>query len=420
MTPEPTDSPELESSLPLQGERVALTGTLASMTHEQALGLIQEQGGQPQKSVSGQTTLLVVGEEGWPLEDDGRVSVKLRQAREWIEHGHSLRILSEADWLKLVGLEEGDRQSARLHTPSMLQQLLDIPVGVIRRWERLELIRAKKRVFRLPYFDFEEVAAVQKLKRLLDAGVPRAQIETSLTGLRSLFASVERSLAQLDILARNDRVVYRDSRGLLDPRRGQRLFDFEADADDNREGDSVALPMLDDDSAVSQEAVQRTWSADDWFEQGCQLLEEDNTDGAIEAFRLAVMDRPEDPELHFHLADALFRSNNRLGAQERYHTAVELDHDYIAAWTQLACVRHQLEDSQGALDALDIALSIHGQYAEAVFHKAEILADTGRRDEAIPLWREYLKLDRRGPWAGTARQQLELSAESKSEREALP
>ncbi|MBT4864132.1 MAG: GlcNAc transferase, partial [Planctomycetaceae bacterium] len=61
--------PNLETGSPcLQGECVAFTGILASMTHRQAFELVEEHGGGPTTHVNRQTTMLVIGEEGWPLE----------------------------------------------------------------------------------------------------------------------------------------------------------------------------------------------------------------------------------------------------------------------------------------------------------------------------------------------------------------
>jgi len=42
-----------------------------------------------------------------------------------------------------------------------------------------------------------------------------------------------------------------------------------------------------------------------------------------------------------------------------------------------------------------------------VLQKAETLAELGRGDEAVALWKQYLTFDSRGPWADLARQRLE-------------
>ena len=59
---------QLDSSLPLSGECVAFTGTLASMIHREASALVETYGGRAVHSMSGVVTMLVVGEEGWPLD----------------------------------------------------------------------------------------------------------------------------------------------------------------------------------------------------------------------------------------------------------------------------------------------------------------------------------------------------------------
>ncbi len=73
-------------SPPLQGERVSFTGTLASMTHRQAQQLVAEHGGAAMPHVSRQLTILVIGEEGWPLEQDGRASQKLVECMSPVRH----------------------------------------------------------------------------------------------------------------------------------------------------------------------------------------------------------------------------------------------------------------------------------------------------------------------------------------------
>lgn len=433
------DVPLPESSPCLQGERVAFTGTLASMTHREAQELTARFGGQAVLHISRRTTLLVVGEEGWPLEDDGQPSVKLQQAVEQINAGTPLRILRESDWLRLLGLEERDRDVQRVFTPAMLQQKLGIPVTLVRRWERLGLIQPVKRVYRLPYFDFQEVAGVRRLQEMLQSGVSRDRIEAGLSTLRGHFPEMDRPLAQLEILARDSRVLYRDAAGLVEARTGQRLFDFDGSASDDAHPESATAEfrnascdppdqvddstrhMKSDGAAAAVEygapdtirmpplsiaADPERWTAEDWFDQGCRQLADGDTAAAIESLRMAAVESPGDPEIHFYLASALFQAGNSAGALERYHMAVELDHEYIEAWTQLGCVRHLQGDSEGALAAFDIALSSHPDFAEAMYHKAQTLADDGRTGEAAELWHRYLEINTDGPWAEDVRTQL--------------
>lgn len=411
---------DLESSPCLQGEKVTFTGILASMTHQQASDLVVENGGSSSVHMSRQVTMLVVGEEGWPLDEEGKASVKLEQAVELINSGVPLQILKESEWLRLLGLEHRERDVHRLFTPAMLQQKLSIPVGVVRRWERLGLIVPVQRVFRLPYFDFQEVAAVRRLQEMLNSGIPRDRIEQSLAELRQLLPSVDRPLAQLEILASYSRVVFRDEKGLVEARTGQRVLDFDSEpaaaSTDSSSGRSKELaeselaeipstiPMPN--FGVIAETTPSNWNAEEWFDHGCGLLADDGVTESIEAFRMALMLCPDDAEIHFYLASALYRNGNAGGAMERYHVAVELDHEYIEAWTQLGCLRFEAGDSHAAIEAFDIALTCHADYPDAVYHKATVLSELGRSDEAVVLWKQYLDFDQDGPWAEAVMERL--------------
>ena len=431
----PTESPPAEAGPPasrvassptLAGERVSFTGTLASMTHQQAHELAQQHGGTAAQHVSRQTTMLVVGEEGWPLEPDGHPSVKLQDASRLQQEGLPLRIVNESDWLRLLGLDGRCREVHALYTPAMLSRSLDVPIGTIRRWERLGLIRPVKKVFRLPYFDYAEAAGVRRLNELLNAGVPRAQLEASLTKIHDLLPGVERPLAQLNLLAQDARLVARDDHGLFEPSTGQRHFDFFPDEASQGQRAGGGSDPANDEAVVSFQAASRSaaaarpalqsspaadartnWSAEQWFAEGCRHLDCHRPDEAIEAFRLALMERPDSPETHFHLAEALFRAGSSEAALERYYAAVETDHNYLEAWVQIGSLLAGRGDFEPALDALNLALSIHADYPDAHWQVADVLLQLGRTEEAVDHWRSYLEFDTRGPWADEARQRLE-------------
>ncbi|MBX3443325.1 MAG: tetratricopeptide repeat protein [Planctomyces sp.] len=399
--------PSLSSSPALQGERVAFTGVLASMTHAQAGELTERHGGEASEHISRQTTMLVVGEEGWPLENDGRPSVKLQEAQRILEAGGELRIISESDFLQLLGLTEGREESRRLYTPAMLSQLLDTSVHVIRGWERAGLIRSVRKVYRLPYFDFQEAASARRLSELLASGVPREELERSLRDLPGVKQGQGRPLEQLRLLAHHQRVVVRDDHGLKEPASGQRLLAFDPQTEDeapDEESEPAAVPF------VARTTVP-DWSATDWFEEGCRRYADEQLDGAVEAFRCAVMQTPAYPEAHFHLAECLYRSGALSGALERYYAAVEHDHDYLEAWTQLGCLLTEMGDAESAADAFRIALDVHPEFPDAHYHLADLLTTQGRDGEARPHWEAFLAHNPRGPWADLARQHLSLDRE---------
>ena len=262
---------------------------------------------------------------------------------------------------------------------------------------------------------------MRRLQEMLKTGIPRDRIEQSLSGLRQLLPSVDRPLAQLEILARDSRVVFRDENGLVEARTGQRVLDFEPQPSCESAGLSSELPGDSEETESSDgpstipipafgvvaESNPSSWNAEEWFDHGCGLLGDDEVSEAVEAFRMALMSCPDDAEIHFYLASALYRKGNVDGALERYHVAVELDHEYIEAWTQLGCLRFEMGQSQAAIEAFDIALTCHAEYPDAVYHKATALSEMGRADEAIVLWKKYLEFDQDGPWADAVVERLE-------------
>lgn len=436
---------KLSSSLPLSGECVAFTGKLASMAHREAAALVETNGGRAVHSVSGVVTILVVGEEGWPLEEDGEASQKLQQATQLIADGAELRVIAESDWLHLIGLNERRDEIKRSYTPAMLSRLLDVPVGIIRRWARIGLIRPVRRVCRLPYFEYREVASAQRLARLLDEGVSPEVLERSLSELSNTLCGTDRSLAQLNLLVQDEKVVLRDAHGVLLPRTGQRLLDFETEpklklhASDHTEPPDeqscdedadhehpVSIPIAEARLRLEERGMN-DWSADEWFNEGCRLSEEGSFDSAINSFRnclsllateqVLLRDQsaipeqfdifPDPADVQFHLADALYRSGKTEAAIERYHCAIEFAPDFIEAWTQLGCLHTERGNWIPAEESLMTAISIHDSNPDALLHYAQLLEQTNRNAEALSYWEKYLAHDSRGPWADHARQRLE-------------
>src|SRR6476620_3563482 len=87
---------ELDSSA-LKGS-VAFTGRLACMSRAEAFEVVRQQGGTPSQAVTKRTNLLIVGELGWPLLDDGRPSNKLARA-----NSYGIPVVSERRFLEWIG-----------------------------------------------------------------------------------------------------------------------------------------------------------------------------------------------------------------------------------------------------------------------------------------------------------------------------
>src|SRR5947207_12896612 len=82
---------------PLEGS-VAFTGRLASMKRATAFEHVRRHGGTPRRGVTKTTSLLVVGELGWPLLGNGQPSNSLARAK-----AYGGAIASERRFLELTG-----------------------------------------------------------------------------------------------------------------------------------------------------------------------------------------------------------------------------------------------------------------------------------------------------------------------------
>src|SRR5262245_18858298 len=97
------------------------------MTRAEATDLIRAHGGEFVASVNRRTCFLVVGQESWPLQKDGRLTRRLRQAHELQHAGSSLTILAEDELLNRLGAHLGADGVQRRYTLAQLVELLDVP-----------------------------------------------------------------------------------------------------------------------------------------------------------------------------------------------------------------------------------------------------------------------------------------------------
>ena len=105
---EPTTS-DFDPDHPFFERRVAFTGSLLSMSRNEAAQLVVDAGGRAMTSVSKQTDFLVFGEQDFSKFVDGEMSAKTRQTVELAEAGHPIEIISEADFMEMITIGENER-----------------------------------------------------------------------------------------------------------------------------------------------------------------------------------------------------------------------------------------------------------------------------------------------------------------------
>ncbi len=381
----------------LEGKQIAITGRLASMTRNEAVDWIRKVGGEYHPTPIRTTDYLVIGQQGWPLQRDGRLTQHMLKAQSLREKGLDVQIIPEDEFLGHLGLGERQDGIRRLYTTEQLSRILQTPVALLRSWVRLGLIKPAKTVHRLCYFNFEQVASAKVLIELSRRGVTSERIRKSLQQLGHWIPDAETSLNQLGILERGGRLLVRLQNGQLAEPSGQLQLDFGPPAEpepEDEEGDPPPTPHL--------HRISR-----DWFEEAIRHEEEDRLEDAAEAYHQALLAGQAEPEICFNLGNVLYRLGRKDAASQRFMQAVEQDPEYVEAWNNLGNVFAETNRHEHALLAYQNALRVEPNYADAHFNLAETLEHLNRRAEARDHWRRYLKLDPHSSWARQVRERLE-------------
>ncbi len=380
----------------LAGIEIALTGPLASMDREEARRRIAAAGATLVAAPGERTGLLVVGQGGALLGDDGKLTASLRTARELRARGLAIRIVDEDELLARLGLDERRDDLRRLYTLTQLARILDVPVSRVRVWMRNELIRPVRVVRRLCFFDFAQVATAKALAALTREGVTPARIRRSLEQLREWLPDAERALAQLETLERDGPLLIRTADGALAETSGQLRLDFAAPA--------TPAPAVPDAPPTRLAAAGK--NADAWFDLGLAAEEEGLLDEAVDAYERALAAGGPQPEVCFNLGNVLYSLERGAEAARSLRRAVELDAEYVEAWNNLGVVLGELDRVPEAIRALRHALALEPAYADAHYNLAETLAAAGDPAGAERHWRAYLEHDPHSSWAAHVRTRL--------------
>lgn len=375
----------------LDGKRVAFTGRLATMTRAEAEALVRDHGGIPDRGVCRHTAFVVVGQEGWPLQYDGRLTAKLVRAKRLIAIGYGITVVAELDWLGMLGLDDSADTVRRRFTLAQLGAVLKIPRSRLQSWIRAELVEPAEALHGVPVFDYQQVANLRTLWQLTQAGVSVERLRQSLEQLEQWFPRIGACPSQ-SLLEKQGRILVRLDSGALAEPSGQMQLDFG-----------------DDDSGVpvaEQSTQERTAAA--CLERGCAHEEAGDPLRAALAYREALALGGPHPEVCFNLGNVLYAQGQRAEAAAQYRQAVELDRGFAEAWNNLGNVHADLGEPDQALAAFQQALAARPDYADARYNLADTLQSLHRFSEARRQWKEYLRLAPTGEWAQYARRCLNV------------
>jgi hypothetical protein len=162
---------ELDSSA--LRSNVAFTGRLACMSRAEAFEVVRRYGGTPSQEVTRQTTLLVVGELGWPLMDDGRPSNKLSKAS-----GYGIPVVSERRFLEWIGKTVPDSLH-RTYSAAQIATLSKLPDHTIDELVQFGLLDPRGGLF-----GFRDLASARQISKLFAQKITLSEIIRSVKEVR--------------------------------------------------------------------------------------------------------------------------------------------------------------------------------------------------------------------------------------------
>lgn len=395
----------------IAGRQVMLVGKLASMPRRDVERMLREHGAVLAERGDEQVDLIVAGDES---ADVARLAADRElfddELRARIASG-DVELIGESTLWARLGLVESGQGVERLYTPAMLAELVGAPIAAIRQWHQRGALVAKRRVQRLPYFDFEEVGVARKLGQLLAAGCSLAALNRQLNRLGRLMPGVPRPLAAPEVVVEGRCLYVRRDEGLADAR-GQLLIDFEGGPQPAADSESRGPATISIIRAgalhkpAAHEPATQPYVAEDLRSLAAELDGAGCADQAIEAYRAVLFSGEVTADDHFALAELLYQAGDLAAARERYYVAIERDEDFVEARSNLGCVLAELGEIPLAEAAFRGALEYHPEYADAHYHLARLLDRAGRTTEAVCHWRLFMDLAPASPWADEARERV--------------
>jgi BRCA1 C Terminus (BRCT) domain len=152
---------------------VAFTGRLACMTRDEAFEVVRQHGGMPSQTVTKRTKLLIVGELGWPLLDDGRPSNKLSRATTY-----GIPVASERRFLEWIGKAAPDSDH-KTYSAEQISSLSKLPSDMIQELAQFGLLDERG-----GRFGFRDLASARQFAKLLADGITLSEIIRGVNQIR--------------------------------------------------------------------------------------------------------------------------------------------------------------------------------------------------------------------------------------------
>ena len=358
MTPVVLDASALESS-------VAFTGRLACMTRAEAFAGVRRRGGTPSETVTKKTKLLIVGELGWPLLDDGRPSNKLSRATT-----NGVPVVSE----RRFGMDrQGHPDSVhKTYSADQLAALSKLSSNMNRELAQFGLLDERG-----GSFGFRDLASARQIATLLADGVRLSEIIRSVSEIRRWLPDA----------------------GLANVRLESGVNSLEVEQLGGVPTDAVSSCLR---SRSLRTILTRCLSEHNPLKRW-ETLQRPSA-----STRLLMKSDPTDASAPFNLGNMLRGHARNVEGEAALRAATRADPTFAEAWYNLGDLLDEQGRSEAAIECLRKALQVAPDYADAKFDLALLLQRKNQYAEAADYWSRYLAADHQSRSATRARRSLKF------------
>jgi tetratricopeptide (TPR) repeat protein len=311
--------------------------------------------------------VLIVGELGWPLLDNGRPSNKLSRAG-----SYGIPVVSERRFLEWIGKAVPDTLN-RAYSVGQIAMLSKLSHGTVQELTRFGLLNPRGGLF-----GFRDLASARQVASLFAKGIALSEIIRSVKEIRAWLPQAD--LSNLRLQPGTDHALEVEQPEGRTDKRGQ-----------------FVLPVSPPEE-----------NADAVFEQAQAAEDTGNVAEAERLYRVLLKCDPSDAAPPFNLGNMLRANGRKVEAEAAFRAATYADPTFAEAWYNLSDLLDEQGWSEAAIDCLRSALRAVPDYADAMFNLALLLQRNNKHAEAAEYWRRYLANDTQSEWAARARRSLKF------------
>ncbi len=272
-------------------------------------------------------------------------------------------------------------------------RIFEIGPRQLQAWERAGLIPPQE------IYSFQDLGQLRILCALRAEAVPAASIRESIMAMKAV-SGMANPLLETRVVRAGSHLAFRHHGAMVDPVRGQLLFDFERGG---QQGNAAA--------ALEPEPLRRPVPAgprlmQERFLAAVRAEESSDKQPAIALYEEILSLDPDYAAALINLGTIFFHLRQYGRAEELYRRATVADPGYVLAYFDLGNVLDELERLDESVAAYLQAVTLSPAYADGHYNLALAYVRSGQGRHALRHWRAYFKLDNHGPWADHARGQI--------------